>query len=298
MQIRAYIYLLLTTLLWGGNSVAGKLAVGHVSPMVLNAGRWTLALAILLCISIPQLKTDWPVIRRNIPLLLGLGAVGYTVFNGFLYSALHYTTAVNAAIEQGGVPVLIFLLNFLLFRIAASKIQIVGFMISFVGVALTAGHGDLTSLLSLRLNIGDGLMLLAGLSYALFTIALRWKPQLHWKSTMATLAFGAMLASVPLVIWEESSGSLILPDTTGLALIIFCGLLPSLVSQTLYIAGIAMIGANRAGLFINLVPIFGTMLSVLVIGENLAGFHIVALVLVLGGIALAEWGKPKVMITP
>lgn len=294
MQIRAYIYLLLTTLLWGGNSVAGKLAVGHVSPMVLNAGRWTLALAILLCISIPQLKTDWPVIRRNIPLLLGLGAVGYTVFNGFLYSALHYTTAVNAAIEQGGVPVLIFLLNFLLFRIAASKIQIVGFMISFVGVALTAGHGDLTSLLSLRLNIGDGLMLLAGLSYALFTIALRWKPQLHWKSTMATLAFGAMLASVPLVIWEESSGSLILPDTTGLALIIFCGLLPSLVSQTLYIAGIAMIGANRAGLFINLVPIFGTMLSVLVIGESLASFHIVALVLVLGGIALAEWGKPKV----
>lgn len=294
MQIRAYIYLLLTTLLWGGNAVAGKLAVGHVSPMVLNAGRWTLALAILLGISIPQLKADWPVIRRNIPLLLGLGAVGYTVFNGFLYSALHHTTAVNAAIEQGGIPVLIFLLNFMLFRIAASKTQMIGFMISFVGVALTAGHGDLTSLLSLRLNIGDGLMLLAGLSYALFTIALRWKPQLHWKSTMASLAFGAMLASVPLVIWEESSGSLILPDTTGLALIIFCGLLPSLVSQTLYIAGIAMIGANRAGLFINLVPIFGTMLSVLVIGESLASFHIVALVLVLGGIALAEWGKPKV----
>lgn len=297
MQIRAYIYLMLTTLLWGGNSVAGKLAVGHVSPMVLNAGRWTLAVAILLCISIPQLKADWPVIRRNIPLLLGLGAVGYTVFNGFLYSALHYTTAVNAAIEQGGVPVLIFLLNFLLFRIAASKIQIVGFMISFIGVALTAGHGDLTSLLSLRLNIGDGLMLLAGLSYALFTIALRWKPELHWKSTMATLAFGAMLATIPLLLWEKSNGSMILPDKTGVALIIFCGLLPSLVSQTLYIAGIAIIGANRAGLFINLVPIFGTMLSVLVIGEHLAWFHIVALVLVLGGIALAEWGKPKATVT-
>lgn len=296
MQARAYVYLMLTTLLWGGNSVAGKLAVGHVSPMVLNAGRWTLALAILLCISIPQLRTDWPVIRRNIPLLLGLGAVGYTVFNGFLYSALHYTTAVNAAIEQGGVPVLIFLLNFLLFRIAASKIQIVGFMISFIGVALTAGHGDLTSLLSLRLNIGDGLMLLAGLSYALFTIALRWKPQLHWKSTMASLAFGAMLATIPLVLWEDSNGSMVLPDTTGIALIIFCGLLPSLISQTLYIAGIAIIGANRAGLFINLVPIFGTMLSVVVIGEDLAWFHIVALALVLGGIALAEWGKPKATI--
>ncbi len=293
MQIRAYAYLLLTTLLWGGNAVAGKLAVGHISPMALNAGRWVLALCVLLGVSLPQLKTDWPVIRRHMPLLLGLGAIGYTGFNGFLYSALQYTTAVNAAIEQGGIPVLIFLLNFLLFRIAASKVQILGFIISFVGVALTAGHGDLSTLLSLKLNFGDVLMMLAVLTYAVFTIALRWKPALHWKSLMTCLACGAFLASIPLLIWEEAKGNLILPDQTGFALIVFCGLLPSLVSQTLYIAGIAIIGANRAGLFINLVPVFGTLLSIAVVGEHLAGFHILALALVLGGIALAEWGKPK-----
>jgi drug/metabolite transporter (DMT)-like permease len=295
MQIRAYIYLMLTTFLWGGNTVAGKLAVGHISPMVLNAGRWTLALGILLCISMEQLKADWPVIRRNWPILLGLGAIGYTAFNGFLYSALKYTSAVNGAIEQGGIPMLIFLLNFLLFRIPVSKVQILGFLISFIGVALTAGHGDLSTLLSLRLNFGDGLMMLAVLTYATFTIALRWKPDLHWKSMMASLSLGAALATIPLVAWEKANGSLILPDATGFALIVFCGLLPSLVSQTLYIAGIKIIGANRAGLFINLVPVFGTLLSVTVVGEQIAGFHILALALVLGGIALAEWGKPKAL---
>ncbi|HBF28944.1 DMT family transporter [Rhizobium sp.] len=295
MQIRAYIYLMLTTFLWGGNAVAGKLAVGHISPMMLNAGRWTLALGILLCVSMEQLRADWPVIRRNWPLLLTLGAIGYTGFNGFLYSALKYTSAVNGAIEQGGIPVLIFLLNFLLFRIAASTVQILGFVISFIGVALTAGHGDLSALLALRLNLGDGLMMLAVLSYAIFTIALRWKPALHWKSMMASLSFGAVLATFPLVAWEKANGSLILPDAMGFALIAFCGLLPSLVSQTLYIAGITMIGANRAGLFINLVPVFGTLLSIAVVGERLEGFHILALVLVLGGIALAEWGKPQAL---
>ncbi|MBB4952632.1 drug/metabolite transporter (DMT)-like permease [Agrobacterium vitis] len=294
MQIRAYAYLMLTTLLWGGNAVAGKLAVGHVSPMILNAGRWTIAFCLLLAISIDQLRSDWPLIRRHIPLLLALGAIGYTAFNGFLYSALKYTSAVNGAIEQGGIPVLIFILNFLLFRIPASKVQILGFVISFIGVALTAGHGDLTALMSLQLNIGDGLMMLAVLCYSLFTIALRWKPDLHWKSLMASLSFGAMLATIPLVAWEDANGTMILPDTTGIALILFCGLLPSLISQTLYIKGVSIIGANRAGLFINLVPIFGTLLSVIVVGERLEGFHMLALALVLGGITLAEWGKPKV----
>ncbi|KAA3517496.1 DMT family transporter [Agrobacterium vitis] len=293
MQIRAYAYLVLTTLFWGGNAVAGKLAVGHISPMMLNLGRWSLALTLLLAVSSRQIKADWPVVRRHIPLLLALGAIGYTGFNGFLYSALKYTSAVNGAIEQGGIPVLIFLLNFLLFRIAASAIQIAGFLISFIGVALTAGHGDLMALLSLRLNFGDTLMLLAVLCYAIFTVALRWKPELHWKTLMAALAFGAALASLPLVAWEASNGSLIAPDATGWALILFCGLLPSLVSQTLYISGVNMIGANRAGLFINLVPVFGTILSVAVVGEKLEGFHMLALSLVIGGIALAEWGKPQ-----
>lgn len=294
MTARAYLYLVITTLLWGGNSVVGKLAVGHVSPMMLNFGRWTLALVLITAISVPQLKRDWPLIRPRWPLLLAYGAVGYTLFNAFLYSALQYTSAVNGSIEQGGIPVLIFIINFLLFRIPVSLVQILGFLLSFAGVALTASHGDLRTLATLDLNFGDGLMMFAVLAYSIYTVGLRWRPQIHWKSMMASAALGAVVAATPLLFWEIGTGAIIWPHNgLGIAVIVFAGLLPSLVSQILYIRGVEVIGANRAGLFVNLVPIFGTLLSVVALGEDLHLFHVIALVLVLGGIAIAEWGKPK-----
>lgn len=273
--------------------MVGKLAVGHVSPMVLNFSRWTIALIIICSISVPQLKKDWPELKRHWLLLLGYGAIGYTAFNGFLYTALKYTSAVNGAIEQGGIPVLIFILNFLLFRIPVSAIQILGFAISFVGVALTATRGDLDVLLSLALNFGDALLLLAVAAYAIYTIALRWKPAIHWKSLMAASALGGALTGLPLVLWEEVNGTMILPDLAGLGMIAYAALFPSLISQVFYVLGVEGIGANRAGLFINLVPVFGTLLSLAVIGEALQPLHLIALSLVLGGIAIAEWGKPR-----
>lgn len=297
LPIRAYTFLIITTLLWGGNTVVGKLAVGHISPMLLNFSRWTIAAGLILAISLPQIRKDWPLLRAKWWLFLAFGALGYTAFNAFLYSALQYTSAVNAAIEQGGIPVLIFVINFLFFRIPVSPWQIVGFLISFLGVALTAAHGDLASLLSLTLNYGDGLMLLAVLVYALYTIGLRWKPPVHWKSMMAAAAIGGSISGLPLVLWEAGEGALIMPDRLGWGIIVYTTLFPSLVSQILYIAGVEGIGANRAGLFINLVPVFGTLLSVAFIGEHLQVFHMLALVLVLGGIAIAERGKPKAVAT-
>lgn len=273
--------------------MVGKLAVGHVSPMVLNFSRWSIALIIICSISVPQLKKDWPELKRHWLLLLGYGAIGYTAFNGFLYTALKYTSAVNGAIEQGGIPVLIFILNFLLFRIPVSAVQILGFAISFVGVALTATRGDLDVLLSLALNFGDALLLLAVAAYAIYTIALRWKPAIHWKSLMAASALGGALTGLPLVLWEEANGTMILPDLAGMGMIAYAALFPSLISQVFYVLGVEGIGANRAGLFINLVPVFGTLLSLAVIGEALQPLHLIALSLVLGGIAIAEWGKPR-----
>ena len=292
MPFRAYSFLIITTLLWGGNTVVGKLAIGHISPLLLNFSRWMIAAVLIMAISGPQLKKDWPLLRQNWWLFLAYGTFGYTAFNAFLYSALQYTSAVNAAIEQGGIPVLIFVINFLLFRIPVSPLQIVGFLISFLGVAITAAHGDLAGLLGLTLNYGDGLLLLAVLAYAAYTVALRWKPAVHWKSMMAASAIGGAISALPLVFWEIADGSLILPDHIGWGIILYATLFPSLVSQILYIAGVEGIGANRAGLFINLIPVFGTLLSVVFLGEHLQLFHMLALALVLGGIAIAERGKP------
>jgi drug/metabolite transporter (DMT)-like permease len=293
LNSRAYFYLCITSLFWGANSVAGKLAVGHVSPMVLTTFRWIVALSIILILMLPQVKRDWPAIRRHWLQLLLYGALGFTAFNALLYTALGYTSAINAVIEQAGIPMLIFVFNFVLFRIQASIAQVLGFTVTLVGVLVTASHGEFSTLAELEFNFGDALMLGACIVYAAYTVSLRWKPEMHWQSFIAAPAFGALLSAIPLFFWEVSRGAAIFPDTTGWAIVLYAGIFPSLLSQVLYVRGVEMIGANRAGLFINAIPVFGTILSVALVGETMHMFHVVALLLVLGGIAIAEWGRPK-----
>jgi drug/metabolite transporter (DMT)-like permease len=290
---KAYFYLCVTALFWGANSVAGKLAVGHISPMMLTTLRWVLALLIILTVSLPQVKRDWPLIRRHWLMLLLYGVFGFTAFNALLYSALGYTSAINAVIEQAGIPMLIFVFNFVLFRIQASIAQILGFSVTLLGVLITTAHGDLSALRELEFNFGDALMLCACVIYAGYTVSLRWKPALHWQSFIAAPAFGALLSAIPLLLWEVARGAAILPDATGWMIVLYAGIFPSLLSQVLYVRGVEMIGANRAGLFINAIPVFGTLLSVFLIGERMEMFHVAALLLVLGGIAIAEWGRPR-----
>jgi drug/metabolite transporter (DMT)-like permease len=251
------------------------------------------AFIVILPFALPHLARDWPAIRRHWPLLVSYGALGFAGFNAALYAALNYTSTINVVIEQAGMPFIIFVANFLLFRIRVSALQIAGFTLTLAGVALTAGNGDLSTLLSLQLNRGDALMLLAIVLYGGYTVALRWKPDIHWMSLMLVLCLSAAVFSLPLALMESQAGASIYPDATGWALVAFTATFPSLLAQAFYISGVQMIGANRAGLFVNLVPIFGTGLAVLVLNEALYPFHVVALALVLGGIALAERGKPK-----
>lgn len=291
--LRAYLFLIITALSWGGNAVAGKLAVGHISPMILTSVRWGLALTILLTFALPQVRRDLHVIRAHLPLLVSYGMFGFAFFNILLYSALEHTTAINVAIEQAGMPMVIFLANFILFRIRASPAQIIGFGLTMIGVAITASSGSLDRLIGLQLNRGDALMLLAVLFYGGYTVALRYKPVLHWQSMITVMGASAFVTSLPFAAFEVARGTAILPDTTGWLIAAFTAVFPSLVSQVLFIKGNEIIGSNRAGIFINLVPIFGTMLSVLILRETLHLYHVVALVLVLGGIWLSERGKRR-----
>lgn len=290
---RAYLLLLATMLFWGGNAVAGKLAVGHVSPMLLTTARWGLACIVLAAFCWRQLAADWPVIRKRLVFLALLGTAGFSIFNVALYSAVVYTSAINVSIEQAGMPALIFLANFLLFRQRATAAQLVGLIISMVGIALTASHGDLGKLVDLDVNFGDALMLLAVIVYAGYTVALRFKPAIHWQSLMIAMTGAALLSSLPFLAGEFALGAAILPDTLGWAIIAYTVVFPSILAQVFYIRGVELIGANRAGLFINLLPIFGTLLSIAILGETFHLYHAVALVTVLGGIWLAEHSGRK-----
>lgn len=291
---KAYLVLIVAALCWGGNAVAGKLAVGHVSPMVLTFLRWVLAVAMIVAISLPQLKRDWPVVKKRLPYFFVLGAVGYTCFNAALYTALNYTSAINAAVIQAVIPMVIFIFNFALFRTKVFAAQVIGFVLTIFGVALLASRGDLMSLIRLQFNPGDAIMLLAVLAYAIYTVILRWKPAVDWRTLMAIPATAALVTSVPLMLWEVSKETAIWPDAEGWVITVYTALFPSLVAQIFFIKGVETIGPNRAGLFINLIPVFGTFLSVLIIGETLHSYQIVALLLALGGIAVAERKKPPV----
>ncbi|EFG8200115.1 DMT family transporter [Salmonella enterica subsp. enterica] len=288
MHRKAYLLLILTTLFWGGNAVAGKLAVGHVSPMTLTAGRWLLMCAVMLAIGWPRLVADWRMVRDNWLYLGVLGFFGFTVFTVALYLALIYTSAINVSIEQAGMPMLIFLLNFLFFRAKANAAQMVGLALSIIGVVLVASHGELSRLLELDLNVGDAIMLVGSIVYAAYTVALRFKPPIHWQTLMIALSAAGFITSLPFLFVEAKIGAAFMPDLQGWLVLLYVAIFPSILSQIYFVQGVEMIGANRAGLFINLVPIFGTLLSISLLGEAFHVYHGIALAMVFGGIWLAE----------
>ncbi len=287
-----HVYLALTTFIWGGNAVAGKFAVGHVSPMMLTFCRWGIALALIAFIARNHVRRDWPVIRQNWIYLMLMGGVGYTAFNFFLYSGLQYITAINVALEQAAMPVVIFIGSFLLYRTRVTGFQILGYILTLFGVLVVVTAGDPLSLFASSgpdLNRGDLLMLFAALCYGGYSTALRSKPQMHWQSFLTCLVAGALVFATLGIAFEASFGNLIIPTTfQGLLVVVYAGIFPSLVSQGLFIRGVEALGANAAGLYINLVPIFGAILAVALLGESLFYFHVVAFVLVAGGILIAQ----------
>jgi len=285
-----YLLLTVTALLWGGNAVAGKLGAGHVSPFLLTLLRWILACAIVLPFAWPHLKKDSETIKKHFWFLFALGAVGFGLFNNLFYLALNYTTAINVAIEQGSMPLIVFFLNYLLFRTRVTAFQFIGFLITLIGVAVTATRGSLLDFNFQSLNIGDAMLIIAIMFYGTYSVFLQKKPDIHLLSFMFVLGMAALTISIPFTAFEVATGRLLWPDTQGWGVILFAGIFPSLVSQLFWVMGLEKIGTNRGGVFINLVPIFGALLAIIILGEQFQLYHALGLVLVLGGIALAQKG--------
>jgi drug/metabolite transporter (DMT)-like permease len=287
-QATAYTLLLLTAFFWGANVVVAKMAIGHISPMFLTSVRWAFACIALSAIGWRQVAVDWPIVRRNAFYLLALGAVGFAVFNNAVYTAVTFTSGINVSVEQGAVPVFIFLANFLVFRLSVSAPQILGLILSIAGVIIVSSHGHPVRILALDVNTGDAIMISACVAYAGYAVALRKKPAIDWRSLMIAMSAGAFIASLPFAAAEFAIGKFVEPDRQGWAIVLITTIFPSILAQMFFVKGVELIGANRAGLFINLVPVFGMLLSVLIVGETLRPYHGVAVLLVFGGIWLAE----------
>ncbi|MCJ8308461.1 MAG: DMT family transporter [Hyphomicrobiales bacterium] len=289
-----HLLLMLTAIFWSGNAIAGKFAVGHVSPMMLTMARWALALAIMVAIAQEPLRRDWPTLRKHWVYLLLMGGFGYTAFNFFLYSALKHISAINVTLEQSAMPLVIFVLNYLIYRTGITWLQIFGFIVTTLGVVVIVSSGDPYGLLFADgglsgLNIGDLFMLGAAICYGGYSAALRSKPQMHWMSFLTGLIAGALVFAIGGAVFEYQTGQLQVPQTAqGMLVILYAGIFPSLLSQGFFIKGVEAFGANVAGLYINLVPIFGAILAVVLLGEQLYLFHALAFLLVVGGIMIAQ----------
>ena len=285
---QAYLLLTLTTLMWGGNAIAGRLAVGEVSPMVLTCLRWVIVVAIMLPLVGRQVAAEWPKIRARWLFTILMGTFGFTAFNALFYAAAHYTTAVNLTIFQGSIPVLVLLGTVLFFKARVIPLQIIGMIVTILGVILVSVKADFEILRTLALNIGDVWTLIACVFYAGYTLGLRHRPAIPSLIFFASLAGVAFMTSLPLLWIEAAQGALQFPTPKGWAILLYVGLLPSLLSQVFFMRGVELIGPARAGLFVNLVPVFGALLAVVLLGEPFALYHALGLVLVLGGIWLAE----------
>jgi len=283
-----YLLLTLATLAWGGNSVAGKLATVDWHPFTITATRWLLAIIMLLPFALPHLRKDKAILKTHWPILLALGAFGMALFNLCMYLALHHTSAINVSIEQAAMPMMIMIANFVFFSQRTGAMQIVGLVCSILGVLVTTTGGKPWTFFTNGLNFGDAIMLLACVFYAAYTIGLRWKPEVHWLSFIWMVSIGAFPMTVPFCLWEWQTHPFTMPPIKGWLIILYIVIFPTVVSQIFYARGVELIGGNRAGLFINLVPIFGSLLAITILGEKFHWYHGVGLTLVVGGIALAE----------
>jgi drug/metabolite transporter (DMT)-like permease len=283
----AYLYLTLATLMWSGNSVAGRLIVGEASPMVVTCFRWLMTSCILLVIASRNVSADWKVLRPSLPVLIMLGAGGYTGFNALFYVAAHTTTAINISILQGAIPIFVFLITWLFLRQRLSLGQVGGLLLGIAGILAVATDLDPARLLALHFNFGDLFIIAASLLYAVYTIMLRKRPAAQAISLFAVMAGAATITSLPLMGLEVAAGAVQWPTTKGWLILLYIAIFPSFLSQLAFMRAVAMIGPARAGLFANLVPVMGSLMGA-AIGEPLGLPQITGLVLVVGGILLAE----------
>jgi drug/metabolite transporter (DMT)-like permease len=284
----AYLLLTLTTVFWAGNAIAGKLAAGVVTPATLTFLRWLLASLLIVFLARARLHRDLRTLRRHWLLVFLLGGLGFAAFNLLLYGALNYTSAINVTIEQSAMPVMVMVVNFIAFRQRIRALQALGVVVTILGVVVTATRGAPLTLLDVGINRGDAIMMGAVLLYALYTVALRLKPQVHWMSLLAAMAISALVFATPFFIHEVARGDFIAPGLRGWTIIAYTAVFPSVMSQLFFMRGVELIGANRAALFINLVPIFGSLLAVVLLGEAFRAHHLLALMLVFSGIWMAE----------
>jgi len=290
--VRRHPYLLLSgaALLWAGNFVLGRAMHGRIPPVGLAFWRWSLALAVLLVLFGRRFLAQRRPLLARWGVVVALGVLGVGNFNLFLYVGLQSTTAANALLLNAAAPAFILALSFATGQGRPTLRMVAGVLLSLAGVAVILSHGDPGTLYSLRVNRGDLWVLAAVLSWSIYTVVLPRRPpgvDPMVLLTATTLVGTAWIA--PFYAWEVARGLRVTPDLPTLASIAYVGIFASLVAYALWNAGVALAGPGRAGVSLNLMPAFGTVLAVILLGEPFQGFQAAGIGLIGAGVALVQF---------
>ena len=280
--------LTLTSIFWAFNTVAGRAAVGEVSPLLIVSVRWLFVSIILSILCRSQLKEIWRIVNKRLKWIIFMGLFGFTGFNSAYYIAAHNTIAINLGLVQGTMPAFIIIIAWVWLKDKINLTQFFGVLITFVAVLIVVSAGNLSLLLNLELNNGDIIMIFACSLYAVYAVGLRKKPKIGALPLLTFFAYVAFLGSIPGLIFEFFSNQFILPGYRGCIILGVIIIFPSFLAQIFFMKGVEKIGPSRSGLYTNLVPVFSSILAVLFLGENFKFYHFLSLTMIFVGIYLFE----------
>jgi drug/metabolite transporter (DMT)-like permease len=285
-RTRPYLLTAVAPLCWGGNIVLARGVVDIIPPVSFAFWRWAIAFVILLPFAWRPARQDWSRVVKSWKIMSALSILGISFFNTLLYTAVHTTTAINGAMIQTTMPAVIILATRVMFRERVTGLQILGVAICIFGAFIVILRGRWDTLLGMSFATGDILMIGAVILYALYSVLLRRRPAVHPLSFLIYTFGLGLLFLLPLYLWELA-GSATMDLTLPVILsVLYVAVFPSIVAYFFWNRGVEVLGANRTGLFINLIPVFASILAILFLGEILQAFHVIGLVLIFSGMVL------------
>jgi len=283
-----YLLLCITALCWAGNAIVGRLAAGHIPPVTLSFLRWGLAFLLILPFAWKHLKRDWAAIRGKLGIMILVSITGIGVFNTLQYWSLEYTTALNTLLLQSAGPLIVAVWALVLLDVRLTLAQAIGVLLSLTGVLVILMQGDFTALSNISFNKGDLIFLVAMVFFALYSVLTLKRPAIHGLS-FAAFTFGAStLFLVPLLLIELFTRPVMALDAQNLLSLAYVAVFPSIIAYLCFNRGVQLIGANRAAPFFHLVPVFGSIMAIVFLGEHPQAFHFIGFALVLSGVYIAS----------
>jgi len=283
----AYLLLALASLCWSGNHLMGRAIAGHVPPLTISTLRWLFAAALIYPFVRRQLARDWPLIRARLGAAIYLSLLGGAVFGALQFVGLQLTTALNVSVMNSLAPLFIAAAGAVMFGDRLTVGQAVGIAISLLGVLAIITKLDASVLTHLSFNVGDLIILGNIVIWGVYSASLRWRPRIHPLSFMFIFALISGIAMLPVAIWEHSTGFVLQPTLLTFAAIAFVTIFSTIVAFVCWTRGVELIGPNRAGVFLHLIPIFSALLTGVLLGEPLMGYHVAGFALILAGVYCA-----------